>query len=132
MSIKKIYTKNAPTPIGPYNQAIIAGKFMFLSGQIGINPRTGKLVKGDIKKQTIQAIKNMKEILKSIGLKLNDVVKTEVFITDIRKMKAFNEAYSKMFNNNTLPARATVEVNRLPMGAKVEIVSMAYVGDQNV
>jgi len=132
MNIQTIYTKKAPEPVGPYSQAILAGDYIFISGQIGIDPNTGKLVEGGIKEQTNQAINNIESILSSVGLKLKSIVKTEVYLTNIDEFKEMNEIYASRFIHDIKPARATVQVVKLPLDAKVEISSIAYLGDQNV
>ena len=121
MNIKKeITTNNAPKAIGPYSQAIDTPSFVFTSGQIPIDPSTGKLVSDDVKEQTIQVFKNIKGILEEAGLTFDNVVKTTVFITDMADFAAVNEIYKEYFNA-PFPARSCVQVAALPLGAKVEI-----------
>jgi len=132
MNIQTVYTKKAPEPIGPYSQAVIAGDYVFIAGQIGIDPNTGKLVEGGIKEQTNQVIDNIEAILNSVGLKLKRVVKTEVYVTNLDEVRDLNEIYSARFVYDQKPARATVQVVKLPKDAKVEISSVAYLGDKNV
>ena len=123
----EIFTSNAPVPAGPYSQALRAGGFIFCAGQIGIDPKTGKVVPGGIEAETRQAIRNLGAILASEGLGLDRIVKVEAFLADINDWKLFNEVYSEFFKKSK-PARATVSVSGLPMGAKVEIACMASLG----
>lgn len=115
-----IYTEKAPKPIGPYSQAIIAGDFIFTSGQIPIDPKTNQLVQGDIKEQTKQVLENLKAILEEAGVTFDDVVKVTVYMKDLNEFSAMNEIYSEYFKNSP-PARTTVEVSRLPRDVKIEI-----------
>ena len=124
--MEKIYTPNAPEPIGPYSQAIKVDGRIFTSGQVAIDPATNHFVNGDIKEQTKQALNNIKAILEAGGSKLNNVFKTTVFLTDMNEFSAMNEVYAEFFNE-TKPARSTVEVVRLPKDAKVEIEVAAAV-----
>ncbi len=117
---KIIYTEKAPKPIGPYSQAIIAGDFIFTSGQIPIDPKTNQLVQGDIKEQTKQVLENLKAILEEAGVTFDDVVKVTVYMKDLNEFSAMNEIYSEYFKNSP-PARTTVEVSRLPRDVKIEI-----------
>ncbi len=123
MNKKEIVTNNAPKAIGPYSQAIDASPFVFTSGQIPIDPATGKLVSDDIKEQTVQVFKNIKGILEEAGLSFDNVVKTTVFITDMADFAAVNEIYKDYFNA-PFPARSCFQVAALPLGAKVEIESI--------
>lgn len=120
-----INTKNAPAAVGPYSQAVKAGDLLFVSGQIPFVPSTMKLVSEDIKDQTRQSLENVKAILKEAGASLNDVVKVGVFIKDMNEFGAINEVYSEYFSDNK-PARACVEVARLPLDVKIEIEVIAY------
>ena len=119
-----ISTSSAPAAIGPYSQAVKAGKHIFLSGQIGLNPATGELVSQDVKEQAVQALANMEAVLKAAGATPANVVKTTVFILDMADFQAVNEIYSKTFNVNP-PARSCVAVAGLPKGARVEIEAIA-------
>ncbi|NLM04631.1 MAG: RidA family protein [Clostridiales bacterium] len=119
-----INSKEAPAAIGPYSQAIKANGFVFVSGQIPMDPKTKEIVKGDVVDQTRQSIENIIAILKEAGLDLNDVVKTTVFIKDMNEFDKVNEVYGSYFNENK-PARACVEVARLPKDVKVEIEAIA-------
>jgi len=120
-----IFTPNAPTPVGPYSQAIKAGKFLFVAGQIPIDPKTGRVVEGGIKEQTIRVLKNIKAILEAAGYTLNDVVMVFVYMNDLAKFGEFNEVYAQYFSG-AKPARVTVEVSRLPKDVMLEISVIAY------
>lgn len=124
---KAIFTKNAPAAVGPYSQAMRVGDMLFVSGQIPYVPSTMKLVSEDIKEQTRQSLENVKAILEEAGASLNDVVKAGVFIKDMNEFGAINEVYSEYFSENK-PARACVEVARLPLDVRVEIEVIAYLG----
>lgn len=121
-----ISTAKAPAAVGPYSQAIRTGDLLFLSGQIALDPATGKLVEGDIRAQATQVCKNISAVLESQGLSLANVVKTTVFITDIKQFAAVNEIYAGHFPA-PCPARSCVEVSALPLGALVEIEAIATV-----
>jgi 2-iminobutanoate/2-iminopropanoate deaminase len=122
-----VLTKEAPAPIGPYNQGIAAsGSFIFTAGQIPLDPKTGQVVSGDIKVQTRQVLKNLQAILEKGGAAMNSVVKTTVFIKDMNEFAGMNEIYAEFFKE-TPPARSTVEVARLPRDVKVEVEAIALV-----
>lgn len=114
-----IKTDRAPAAVGPYSQAIDCGEFVFCSGQIPLVPETGLLVEGDIEAQTRQVFANIKAVLTAAGLDLSHVVKTTVFMTDLRQFAAFNSVYAEFFPADP-PARSCVEVSALPKGAMVE------------
>jgi 2-iminobutanoate/2-iminopropanoate deaminase len=124
-SITAIDTSRAPKAIGPYSQAVVAGAFVFVSGQIALNPSTGSIVEGGIKDQTHQVLKNIEVILKEAGLSLNRIVKTEVFLKDFNDFAAMNEVYASYFSTGVKPARVTVEVSRLPRDVLIEIGCVA-------
>ena len=123
-----VKTSNAPAAIGPYSQAIkiSAGKMIFTAGQIALDSATGRLVEGDVSAQTRQVLENVKAIIEAAGAKLEHVVKTTVFMSDLADFAAMNEVYGQYFSSNP-PARSTVEVKALPRGAKVEIDAVAVV-----
>ena len=127
--IKVIRTEGAPAPVGPYNQAIAAtGQMIFVAGQIPLEPQTGEIVgSGDIAKQTQQVMANIEAILKAAGASWENVVKTTVFLTDLENFAAMNQVYAQYFNEETAPARACVEVSRLPKDVLVEIECIAVV-----
>lgn len=119
-----ISTDKAPAAIGPYSQGVKAGGFLFLSGQIALDPKTMAVVEGDAVAQTEQVMKNMKEALTSQGLDFSDVVKTTVFIKDMNEFGRINEVYGRFFAKDA-PARSCVEVARLPKDVLVEIEAIA-------
>ena len=124
--IKKeiIKTEKAPSAIGPYSQAIRVENLLFLSGQISINPKTNEFIDGDIEIQTEQVLKNIKAILEAGSSSLENVVKVTIYLQDIKDFVLVNKIYSKYFEDS-LPARATVEVSNLPKNAKLEIDAIA-------
>ncbi|PWV53680.1 RidA family protein [Chitinophaga sp. S165] len=119
-----INTKNAPAPIGPYNQAIQSGKLLFVSGQIALNPDTNQLVLDDIKTETHQVMKNLKGILSEAGMDFDNVLKTTIFIMNMNDFAQINEVYGSYFSGD-YPARETVQVAGLPKGVNVEISVIA-------
>lgn len=119
-----VVSGKAPRPIGPYSQAVEAGDFIFMSGQVGIDPATGKLVEGGVQAQADQVLKNMTGVLSAMGLDLTAVVKTVVFITDMAHFGPINEIYGGYFSQDP-PARSCVAVRELPAGALVEIEAVA-------
>ncbi len=121
---KTLSTKKAPAAIGPYSQAVRFGKFLFISGQIPINPDTNETVKGSIEDQTTQVISNIKAILESAGMDLGDVVKTTLFLKSLEDFDKVNNVYKIYFKDNP-PARSTVEVSRLPKDVNIEIEAIA-------
>lgn len=122
--MKAIHTSNAPAAIGPYSQAIEVNGFIFASGQIPIDPESGKLVSGGIREQTRQALTNAGNILKEAGTSLNRVVKTTVYLDSMDDFSAMNEVYAGFFTD-PFPARSAVAVKKLPMGALVEVEVLA-------
>ncbi|MBI4429474.1 MAG: RidA family protein [Ignavibacteriales bacterium] len=127
MSRHRILTEKAPSPIGPYSQAILVdGKFVYTAGQVALDPKSGALVEGGIMEQTRQAIKNIEQVLLEAGSSLASVVKTTVYLKDMNEFAAMNEVYGEFFSASS-PARSTVEVARLPKDAKVEIDAVAII-----
>lgn len=124
MANQVIHTENAPAAIGPYSQAVKAGNLLFVSGQVPFIPETMEIVEGDVKAQTAQSLKNLQAILKEAGADFSNVVKTTVFIKDMNEFAQINEVYAEYFGENK-PARACVEVARLPKDVKVEIELIA-------
>ncbi len=122
-----VSTDAAPRAIGPYSQAIRAGGFLFLSGQVALDPRTGQLVGSDIKQQTRQVLENVRAILEAAGSSLRQVVKCTVFLVDMNDFGPMNEEYGSFFQDQP-PARTTVQVAKLPRGALVEIDVIALAG----
>jgi 2-iminobutanoate/2-iminopropanoate deaminase len=125
---KIIRSSNAPTPIGPYNQAVQVGNTLYLSGSVGMNPATGNLVEGGIEAEARQCLTNIGNVLREAGLTYNNVVKTTVLLADINDFATLNKIYAEFFTTN-YPARSTYQVAALPKGARVEIESIAIVGD---
>ena len=129
MSSKRlIKTSNAPDPVGPYNQAIKAGNFIFCSGQIALNPETNNVdCLGNIEEETKQVLKNLREVLNAGGATIEDVIKTTIFLTDLKNFQIVNKVYSDFFGGKDSPARACVEVSSLPKGVMIEIDCVAFV-----
>lgn len=126
MADKKIIrTDKAPLPIGPYNQAVSANGFLFVSGQIALTPETGELTTGEIRAETTRVMENIRAILEAAGADFNHVVKTTIFLTDMNNFAAVNEIYGSYFRQETAPARETVQVSKLPKGVNVEISVVA-------
>ena len=126
MKKRVIQTERAPKAIGPYSQAVQAGNFLFLSGQIPLDPKTGELVRGDIVQQTQQVLENIKGVLESQKLGMEDVVKVTIFLKDIGNFNRVNEVYGTYFPSSP-PARSTVEVARLPRDVEIEIEAIALI-----
>jgi 2-iminobutanoate/2-iminopropanoate deaminase len=124
MDKNPIFTKSAPKPIGPYSQAMQAGGFVFVSGQIGMDPQTGELVAGMLEAETEQALDNLAAVLRAADSSLSDVVKTTIYLDDMNHFNAVNAVYNAYFSENK-PARACIEVARLPKDARVEIEAVA-------
>jgi 2-iminobutanoate/2-iminopropanoate deaminase len=120
-----INTTNAPAPIGPYSQAIISGNFVFVSGQVAINPGTGELVLDDIETETKQVMENIKSILIEAGIDFSNIVKTSIFLKDMQSFSQVNEVYGTYFKDH-FPARETVQVAGLPKNVNVEISVIAF------
>jgi len=126
MKKKVIQTEKTPNAIGPYSQAIQAGNFLFLSGQIPLDPKTGELVKGDLREQTKQVLENLRGVLESEKLEMKDVVKVTIFLKDIGNFNQVNEVYATYFPSSP-PARSTVGVAKLPRDAEIEIEAIALI-----
>ena len=122
---KIITTNNAPAPIGPYNQGILVNDTLYLSGQIGLDPRLMKMVEGDVKKETEQVMENLKNVLEAAEMNFNHVIKSSIFLSDMEDFGQVNEVYGSYFLNDTAPARETVAVNTLPKNVRVEISMIA-------
>ena len=126
--IKSIHTKNAPSAIGAYSQAVKAGGFMYVSGQIPLAPESMEIVSEDFNVQVKQVLENLKAIIVDSGSKLSDVVKLNVYLKDLADFQSVNDAMSTVFDE-PYPARAAVEVSRLPKDVLVEIDAIVYIGD---
>jgi len=122
-----IHSDKAPKAIGPYSQAIHTPNFVFTSGQIPIDPASGKLIEGGIKEQTRRVLENLKAILEAAGTDFTKAVKVTVYLVDMNEFSQFNEIYSEYFTSDQ-PARSTVQVAALPLGASIEIEIIAYSG----
>jgi len=122
---KIIYTDKAPAPIGPYNQAVLAGNTLYTSGQIALNPTTMELVVADIETETKQVMENMKAVLNAAGMTFENVVKATIFIMDMNDFGKINSVYGSYFNEDNSPARETVQVAGLPRNVNVEISMIA-------
>lgn len=124
MQKKVIYSENAPQAIGPYSQGIQAGNFLFVSGQLPVDPATGT-ISDDIKVQTRQSLENIKAIISAAGFSMEDIVKTTVYVKDLNQFNDINQVYAGFFAQNP-PARACIEIARLPKDAGVEIEAIVY------
>lgn len=127
MSIRPVSTESAPAAIGPYSQAIIAGGFLFTAGQIAIDPASGQVVEGDVVDQTRRVLQNLESVLAAAGASWKDVVKTTVFLQDMKDFPRVNEIYASVMGD-ARPARSTVQVAGLPRGVLVEIELVAHLG----
>jgi 2-iminobutanoate/2-iminopropanoate deaminase len=122
-----VATEGAPKAIGPYSQAAVYGGLVYLSGQIPLDPATGQIVDGDVAAQTTRVLENLKAVLEACGSSLDRVLKTTVYLKDMAEFAKMNEVYGRYFTSSP-PARATVEVSRLPREARVEIEAVAIAG----
>ncbi|MDG1848827.1 MAG: RidA family protein [Candidatus Marinimicrobia bacterium] len=123
-----IQTDNAPNAVGTYSQAVSAGGFLYTSGQVGINPLTGEMVSGNTKEQCLQVLKNILAILEARNLSLVNIVKLNVFLKDLNDFRDLNDTFVDFFGKTNFPARSTIEVAGLPLGARVEIDCIAVEG----
>ncbi|HPI92931.1 MAG TPA: RidA family protein [Deltaproteobacteria bacterium] len=126
---RAIHSDDAPKAIGPYSQAVSAGGFVFVSGQIGMDPTSGNIVEGGIREQSARVLRNISAIVGAAGLSMKDIVKTEVFLKDMNDFTAMNEVYATFFPGDAKPARAAVQVARLPRDVLIEISCIAYRGE---
>ncbi|MCL1631473.1 RidA family protein [Sporolactobacillus sp. CPB3-1] len=125
---KQVVTSAAPKAVGPYSQGVLAGDFLFASGQIPLDPETGELVKGSIEAQAQRIFLNLKAVLNEADLDFSHVVSATVYLTDISDFATVNEIYAHFFNGEVLPARCAVQVAALPKGARLEVSCVAYRG----
>ena len=125
MTKKIIYSEKAPKAIGPYSQAVQIENFLFLSGQIGLNPKTNKLENKNLQSELEQIMKNITSILNEANMKIENIIKTSVFMKDLSSFSDFNNIYKSFFKEK-FPARETIEVSKLPMDARIEISIIAY------
>ena len=125
---RAVLTPAAPAPVGPYSQAVVAGGFVFASGQIPLDPATGKLVSGEIEAQTERVLDNLRAVLEAAGSSFDRVVRASVYLVDLAVFPRMNAVYARYFRSDPKPARSTVQVAALPLGAQVEIDVVASVG----
>ena len=122
--LRAIATDKAPKALGPYSQAVVAGDLIFCAGQVALDPKTGEIVSGEIKEQTRRVLDNLAAVLEAAGAGFDRVTKTTVFLTDIAEFAAMNEVYAERFGPHR-PARSTIEIGKLPRGARIEIECIA-------
>ena len=120
-----VLTPGAPAPVGPYSQAIVAGGFVFASGQIPLDPANGKLVEGEFETQVERVLDNLRAVLEAAGASLDAVVRTNVFLTDLSLFPRMNAVYGRYFTADPKPARSTIGVAALPLGSRIEIEAVA-------
>lgn len=125
MMKKSINTENAPAPVGPYNQSIVAGGMLYISGQVAIDPASGSMIQDSIEAETTRVMQNIGAILHAAGLDYNAIAKCSVFVTDIENFSRINTVYATFFEGMTAPARELVQVTRLPKDANIEISAIA-------
>lgn len=123
--MRAVTAADAPAPVGPYSQAVAHGGLLYVSGQIPLDPKTNALVEGEIETQTERVIENLHAVLEAAGTSLERVVRTTVYVTDLTLFGRVNEVYARFFRGDPAPARATVQVAALPLGAQVEIDAIA-------
>ena len=126
----KIHTEKAPAAVGPYSQAVMCDGFLFVSGQIPLDPATGELVQGNIEAQVRRIIQNMEFIVKEAGGELKDIVKTKIFLMDMKNFALVNSVYAEYFGD-ILPARSAIQVAGLPLGAQIEMEAIARIPDES-
>ena len=122
---KAINTNKAPLPVGPYNQAVLVDKTLYISGQVALNPKNNELIQGSIEDETHQIMKNIKSILNEAGLDFKNIVRSKIYLTDMNNFSKVNKVYGSFFEKNQEPARTTLEVSGLPLGVDVEIDMIA-------
>ena len=127
MEKRIIHTEQAPTPVGPYSQAVRIGDFLYTAGQVALDPKTGKFLSGEIEEETERTLKSLQAILKADGLSMANVVKTTVYLADLSHFARMNTVYEKFFGQSK-PARSCVQVAALPKGAKIEVDAVASIG----
>tara|TARA_B100000579_G_scaffold293343_1_gene243704 strand:- start:4096 stop:4494 length:399 start_codon:yes stop_codon:yes gene_type:complete len=128
-AVKPIETKEAPKPVGPYNQAVLVENWLYCSGQIALDPATGEMIgKGNIEEETRQVLKNLIAVVEAAGGKNSNVIRTTIYLTNLNDFGKVNQIYAETFHNNPSPARACVEVSNLPKGGNIEIDCIAWLG----
>ncbi len=131
-TLEAIETKLAPKPVGPYSQAILVENWLYCSGQIALDPETGQMTgNGNIEKETKQVLRNLIAVVEAAGGKISNVIRTTIYLTDLNDFAKVNQIYAETFDNNVSPARACVEVSKLPKGGKIEIDCIAWLGSEN-
>jgi 2-iminobutanoate/2-iminopropanoate deaminase len=128
MPKRRVHTDQAPRPVGPYSQAVEIDGWLYVAGQVPIDPATGEWITGDIAAQTERVLRNVQAILEAAGASLRDVVKTTVYVADLREFAMMNEVYARFFADACPPARATIEAKNLPGGSKLEVEAVARIG----
>tara|TARA_B100001063_G_scaffold39935_1_gene33719 strand:- start:1751 stop:2128 length:378 start_codon:yes stop_codon:yes gene_type:complete len=122
---KVIYTNKAPDPVGPYNQAVFSNDTLYISGQVALNPKNGKMINNSLEDETNQVMNNLKAILNEVDFNFNNVIKSTIYLTNMDYFNQVNEIYGSFFEEKNVPARVTIEVSRLPKDARVEIDMIA-------
>ncbi len=125
--MKRVFTEKAPRPVGPYSQAVKVGEWLFISGQIPIDPTTSQVIRDDFRRASRQVLENIKAVVEAAGGTLENIVKVTVYMKDISRFSEFNEVYSEYFSKHK-PARVVVEVSRLPKDVELEAEAIAYLG----
>ena len=129
-TLEPIETKFAPKPVGPYNQAVLVENWLYCSGQIALDPETGEMMgNGNIEEETRQVLKNLIAVVEAAGGKNSNVIRTTIYLTDLNDFTKVNKIYAETFDNKVSPARACVEVSKLPKGGKIEIDCIAWLGE---
>ena len=131
-ALEPIETKFAPKPVGPYNQAVLIENWLYCSGQIALDPETGKMIgNGNIEEETKQVLKNLIAVVEAAGGESSNVIRTTIYLTDLNDFAKVNQFYAEIFNSKVTPARACVEVSKLPKGGKIEIDCIAWLGNKH-
>lgn len=125
MTIRRVLTRDAPEPLGPYSQAVVHGGYVFCSGQVGIVPGTGELISGSVSEQAEQALENLREVLRASGSDISMVLKVTLYLADIRDFSAVNAVYAR-FLGDAKPSRTTIQVSALPKDALVAVDAIAF------
>ena len=132
-AIEPIETNFAPKPVGPYNQAVLVENWLYCSGQIALDPATGEMIgNGDIERETRQVLKNLIAVVDAAGGKTSNIIRTTIYLTDLKDFAKVNQIYAETFDNKVTPARACVEVSNLPKGGKIEIDCIAWLGGKGI
>jgi 2-iminobutanoate/2-iminopropanoate deaminase len=124
--VRAVTSERAPRPVGPYSQAVVCGEWIFVSGQIPLDPASGKPVEGEIEAQTERVLANLRAVLEEAGASLAHVVRTTVYLADLADFQRMNAVYARHFTATPAPARSTIQAARLPLGARVEIDAIAH------